>query len=46
MGHVTKDERILRPQFRALVSRLFGPAEGLRGGFRRRESRGAGGMRV
>ena len=25
MGHVTKDERILRAQFRALVSRLFGP---------------------
>jgi len=23
MGHVTKDERILRTQFRALVSRLF-----------------------
>jgi hypothetical protein len=33
MGHVIKDERILRQQFRLLVSRLFGPdaAKSVRG---------------
>ena len=44
MGHVTKDERILRSQFRALVSRLFGPEAAKRVPARRRP--GAGGMRV
>jgi hypothetical protein len=44
MGHVTKDERILRSQFRALVSRLFGPAAARRVPARRKP--GAGGMRV
>lgn len=44
MGHVIKDERILRTQFRALISRLFGPEAAKRVPSRRRP--GAGGMRV
>jgi hypothetical protein len=44
MGHVTKDERILRSQFRALVSRLFGP--GAAKGVPARRKPGAGGMKV
>lgn len=44
MGHVTKDERILRSQFRALVSRLFGPEAAKRVPAKRKP--GAGGMRV
>ena len=44
MGHVTKDERILRSQFRALVARLFGPAAAKRVPAKRKP--GAGGMRV
>lgn len=44
MGHVTKDERILRTQFRALVSRLFGSEAARRVPSKRKP--GAGGMRV
>ena len=44
MGHVTKDERILRSQFRALVSRLFGAEAARRVPAKRKP--GAGGMRV
>lgn len=44
MGHVTKDERILRSQFRALVSRLFGPEAAKLVPAKRRP--GAGGLRV
>ena len=44
MGHVTKDERILRSQFRALVSRLFGPEAAKLVPAKRKP--GAGGMRV
>ncbi|MFL5307541.1 MAG: DUF6036 family nucleotidyltransferase [Polyangia bacterium] len=44
MGHVTKDERILRWQFRALVSRLFGTQAARRVPFKRKS--GAGGTRV
>ena len=44
MGHVTKDERILRSQFRALVSRLFGSEVARRVPSKRKP--GAGGTRV
>ena len=44
MGEVTKDERILRTQFRALVSRLFGSEAARRVPSKRKP--GAGGMRV
>jgi hypothetical protein len=44
MGHVTKDERILRSQFRALVSRLFGSEAAKRVPSKRKP--GAGGTRV
>jgi len=44
MGEVTKDERILRTQFRALMSRLFGSEAARRVPSKRKP--GAGGMRV
>jgi hypothetical protein len=44
MGHVIKDERILRSQFRALISRLFGPAAAKR--VPQKRMPGAGGTRV
>ena len=44
MGHVTKDERILRSQFRALISRLFGPEAAKRVPAKRKP--GAGGVRI
>ena len=44
MGHVIKDERVLRSQFRALISRLFGPEAAKRVPAKRKL--GAGGSRV
>jgi hypothetical protein len=44
MGHVIKDERILRSQFRSLISRLFGPETAKRIPSKRKP--GAGGIRV
>jgi uncharacterized nucleotidyltransferase DUF6036 len=44
MGHVIKDEKILRAQFRVLVERLFGQQAGKRVAASRKP--GAGGMRV
>ena len=44
MGHVIKDERILRSQFRALISRLFGPAAAKR--VPQKRMPGAGGTRI
>jgi len=44
MGHVIKDERILRAQFRLLIERLFGAAAARRVAPARKA--GAGGNRV
>jgi len=44
MGHIIKDEKILRSQFRSLISRLFGPEAAKRIPSKRRP--GAGGMGV
>jgi len=44
MGHVTKDGKILRVQFRVLIQRLFGPKAGKTVAASRKS--GAGGMRV
>jgi hypothetical protein len=44
MDHVIKDERILRSQFRSLISRLFGPEAAKRIPSKRKP--GAGGSRV